>query len=262
MFQAKGSPIWGTQEKNITALVDKLPKEKILVFNLTKADITAPAEVTVINADFSLAKFSDGVESVVDGIKPENEKTSCLFVANSVEEAVSGMITAFCVKSVQTITKMRSMIADGITEKDWTEKLIHNTFEEPLPEDKVDRYDIVDSLKAKLSTGVLGKILADKAVDLCDAKVNLRNSIKTLKDEFDKSENFDTKMKTLEVLERYFNAVCIGAYVRGCGEEEYKIKFSDWIKENSCIPDMIEHGIRCWKDMTFFSLASSPRSTA
>jgi len=262
MFQAKGSPIWGTQEKNVASLAEKLPKEKLLVFNLTKEDVSAPGEASIIKADLSLEKFREGVDCVVAALQSENDKTSCLFVANTPEEAVSGMITAFCVKSVQTIVKMKSMIEDGITEKEWTEKLIKRSFEEGQPEEKVDRYDIIDSLVKKLSSGELGKILADKAVDLCEEKINLRNSIKTLKEEFDKTESFEKKMKTLEILERYFYAVCIGSYVRGCGEDGFKLKFSEWVKENSCVSEMIEHGIRFWKDMTFFSLASSPRSAA
>ena len=34
------------------------------------------------------------------------------------------MVVASCVRSAQTINKMKSMIEDGITEKEWTEALI------------------------------------------------------------------------------------------------------------------------------------------
>jgi len=262
VFQAKGSPIWGTQERNLPAVLEKLPKEKTLVFNLTEDDLGTGGEAIIVKADFSLQKFSEGVDTVVSAIQPENEKTSCLFVANSPEEAISGMITAFCVKSVQTIVKMKCMIEEGITEKEWTEKLIWKSFEEPTDPTKLDKYDITEALVNKLERGSLGKILADKAVDLCAEKMNIRSSVKILKEEFDKSESLPARMKTLDVLERYFNAVCVGAYSRHHGEDGFKTNFTNWTKENVFISDMIEHGIRMWKDMTFFSLAYAPSSAA
>ena len=37
---------------------------------------------------------------------------------------ILGMVIACCIRSLQTICKMRSMIKEGITEAEWTEKLI------------------------------------------------------------------------------------------------------------------------------------------
>ena len=48
------------------------------------------------------------------------------------------MIAACCVKSSQTVNRMRALVAEGITEKDWTETLIKKTFEEPNPDKEDD----------------------------------------------------------------------------------------------------------------------------
>ena len=41
------------------------------------------------------------------------------------------MIAACCVKSAQTVNKMRALVTEGITEKDWTEALIKKSLEIP-----------------------------------------------------------------------------------------------------------------------------------
>ena len=88
------------------------------------------------------------------------------------KKTVSGMIAASCVKSAQTVNKMRSLVAEGITEKDWTEAIVRRTFEEPNPDKPEDtpltkgEFDIVKALLAKCPEVKVGKILADKMVDL------------------------------------------------------------------------------------------------
>ena len=42
------------------------------------------------------------------------------------------MIAACCVKAAQTVNRMRALVDEGITEKDWTEALIKKSFEEPI----------------------------------------------------------------------------------------------------------------------------------
>ena len=82
------------------------------------------------------------------------------------------MIAACCVKSSQTVNRMRALVSEGITEKDWTEALIKKTFEEPNPDKEDDtpltkgEFDIVKALLAKCPEVGVGKILVDKMVDL------------------------------------------------------------------------------------------------
>merc|ERR1719222_763762 len=108
----------------------------------------------------------------------------------------------------------------------------------------------------------MGKILVDMIVDLCGHEaVNIRQNIKELKDKFDKSgESLEVKMETIEMLERYFNAVCVCCYIRAEGETNYKKSFSDWCKDIEGVESSKENGIRFWRDMTFFSLAPVTRS--
>jgi len=257
MFQAKGCPVWGSKEKNLTPLLKDLVKEKNLVFNLTDSEVEAPAEVTVVKTSLSLDNFSCGVDVIMENVRKENEKTNCIFVADSFEQSVSGMVIAAIVKSMQTLVKMKDMVVEGISDKDWMAKLIHKSFEEDTGE-PIDQYDVVESLVNKLERGKLGKILADKIVDLCDEKVNLRNCIKSLKEKYDSNgEAAEVKTATIEALERYFYAVCVGIYARSIGEEGYSVKFSQWLKDSNFIEAMIPNGIRFWQDMTFFSLAPS-----
>ena len=84
----------------------------------------------------------------------------------------SAMIAACCVKSAQTVNRMRALVGEGITEKDWTEALIKKTFEEPIPDKPEDtpltkgEFDIVKALLVKCPEVMVGKILVDKMVDL------------------------------------------------------------------------------------------------
>ena len=79
----------------------------------------------------------------------------------------AGMIAACCVKSAQTVNKMRALVTEGITEKDWTEALIKKTFEEPNPDKEDDtaltkgEFDIVKALLTKCPEVAVGKILVD-----------------------------------------------------------------------------------------------------
>ena len=46
---------------------------------------------------------------------------------HSKPNSFKGMIAACCVKSAQTVNRMRALVSEGITEKDWTEALIKKT---------------------------------------------------------------------------------------------------------------------------------------
>ena len=82
------------------------------------------------------------------------------------------MVAASIVKSVQSINKMRSLVEEGIAEKDWIAAIITNTFETGNPpkegETDLDRgdFDVVKALVKKYPGMALGKILTDKMVDL------------------------------------------------------------------------------------------------
>jgi len=261
MFQAKGTVAYGTTEKNIAPFLEKLNKDKTLVFNLTGDAVTGGNSVQI---DLSIQKFSEGVDQLIAELVKADEHCSVLFVADSPPAAISGIVIACAVKSVQTIVKMRAMIEEGITEKEWTLQLIKKSFE-TVQNDKIEEYDVINSIIPKLPNGDLGKILADMIVDLAGAdSVNIRDAIKSLKEKFDKDGNepLDIKMETLHMLETYFNAVCVCAYIRSEGEEGYKKPFAQWSKELEVIESSKVNGIRFWKDMTFFSLAPVTRTAA
>jgi len=253
MFQAKGCTVFGSTDKNVAPLLEKLDKEKTLVYNLTKDGVSGGVLTQV---DLSLDKFSEGVDQIISTLVKADDHALSLFVADTQAEAISGMVVAAAVRSVQTIVKMRAMVDEGITEKDWTLALVKKTFETPV-NDNIDCYDVINNIVSKLPSGALGKILTDLLVDLCgDKAVNIRDNIKVLKEKFDKSgESFDAKIETVQMLERYFNAVCVCSYIRAEGEGGYKKSFSDWCKDLESVQSSKENGIRFWKDMTFFSLA-------
>ena len=82
------------------------------------------------------------------------------------------MVAASIVKSVQSINKMRSLVEEGIAEKDWIAAIISNTFEtgNPPKEGETDLdhgdFDVVKALIKKYPEMALGKILTDKMVEL------------------------------------------------------------------------------------------------
>merc|ERR1711874_636582 len=85
--------------------IAKLPKEKVIIFNV---DGEAEADLKDVPA----------VKTPFDKERP----------------VTLGMIAACSVKAAKTVNKMRDLVAEGITEKDWTEALIKKTFEEPNPD--------------------------------------------------------------------------------------------------------------------------------
>jgi len=250
MFGAKGCPVLGVMEQDAIAVRKQLPEDQnTKVFNMSQRSIMEDAVAIDLN------NFSLGVDTLIGSLQDEEQKTACLFVGDAEDDITLGMGIACCVKSVQAIIKMRTLVEEGIMEKDMAEQLIKKSFEEPAMGDNSESYEIIDKILKKLDNGNVGKILADKVVDMCDAKVNLRKCIKTLKDQYEKSgENMDAKLQTIKAVELYFKLVCVSTYIRSEGEHNYKKTYSQWIKENELIEDTIEHGIRCWKDMTFFNL--------
>lgn len=82
------------------------------------------------------------------------------------------MVAACIVKAVQSINKMRLLVEEGIAEKDWIQAIVVNTFETKMApkagETEFDRgdFDIIKALLKKFPEMEIGKILADKMIDL------------------------------------------------------------------------------------------------
>jgi len=227
-------------------------EEKILVVDLTNSGVKSDHEVLAV--DFSAEKFKDGVDALIAKLKTLAETTNVVFVSDKILDMSTGMVIACSIRSLQTICKMRSMIKEGITEAEWTEKLIKKSFEENELEEKTE-FEVIDKLVKRFeSIGDLGKILADKMVSLCDEDTHLRNSVYAQKKKFETAESEDVKLDILSRLERYFFIVCIGIYIRELGEQDFPKSFAQWTQDNGFLSDMVNNGIRCWKDMTFFAL--------
>jgi len=248
---------------------EKLPKEKIVVFNIEgDSDLKdAPSFKTPFDNERPVPL--DSFDVIVKGLINEDDKTQVVF--NSKEEipATVGMIAACCVKSAQTVNRMRALVQEGITEKDWTEALVKRSFEVPIerkPEDTaltMGEFDIVKALVAKCPEVGVGKILVDKMVDLAGpgpdgaGGTHLRHCVPEFQKKMDAAsgdEQILLKKKLLNSLERYFYLVCFGAYCRLEGVNNFEKSFASWLSERPFIAEMVENGIRVWEEMTFFSL--------
>merc|ERR1711962_1747659 len=197
--------------------VGKLPKEKNIVFNIDveESDIKDVSNIKVpLEADRAapLAAFDEIVKALV----PEGEKTQCIFNSKDEQAATTGMVAACTVKAVQSINNMRSLVEEGIAEKDWIEAIVKNTFE---------------------TEG--------------EAK---EGETPFHRGEFDVIKALVLKKKLLNYLERYFYLVCFGGYCRQQGPEKFTKSFVSWLEERKELEDIVEKGIRVWEQITFFSL--------
>eukprot|EP00092_Neocalanus_flemingeri_P032118 GFUD01034909.1.p1 GENE.GFUD01034909.1~~GFUD01034909.1.p1 ORF type:complete len:276 (+),score=85.84 GFUD01034909.1:166-993(+) len=253
----------------LAAGIAKIPKERILIFNIDSETEEALKDVPSFKVPFEkerplpLECFDTIVKALVD----EGDKTQCVFSSKGEEPSTLGMVAACAVKSVHTINTMRALVEEGITEKDWTEAIIKKTFEEPNPDKPGDttltkgEFDIVKALLVKLPEIQVGKILIDKMIDLAGEAAggtHLRRCVSELQAKMDAAsgeEQILLKRKLLNSLERYFYLVCFGAYCRQEGTTNFKNSFASWLAERSFIADMVENGIRVWEQMTFFSLS-------
>jgi len=250
--RAIGCQIYKTEDPNsLKDFAEKYKEQKILVLHSPATNPPADAQIKANSLDLSLKNISNGIDSLVNILKNEDEQTFCIFVANDIE-ATTGMVLACCLKSAKTIKKMKDMISEGITEKEWTEKLIQNTFENG--KSSFTDLDVISSLVKQLESGPVGKLLADKMIDICGETLNLRKNIDILKEKYDAANSDDIKKKTLEAVEIYLYLVCFGCYVRDCGDEDFSKTFTTWFQEKPFISSLIQNGIRCWEDMTFFLL--------
>merc|ERR1712168_917748 len=229
----------------LAAGVAKIPKEKNLIFNVDGETEDALKDVPSFKVPFDKERPLplECFDTIVKAIAEEDDKTQCLFNSKDEIPATLGMVAACAVKSAQTINKMRALVEEGITEKDWTEAIVKKTFEEPNPDKPNDtpltkgEFDIVKALVAKFPEVAVGKILIDKMVAASG------------------DEQVALKKQLLNSLERYFYLLCFGAYCRKEGPTNFKNTFASWLAERAPIADMVENGIRVWEQMTFFSLS-------
>jgi len=252
--------------------IEKIPKERNLIFYVDSDTEEALKDVPSFKVPFEKERPIplECFDTIVKALAEEGDKTQCVFSSKDEEPATLGMVAACAVKSVQTINKMRALVEEGITEKDWTETLVKKTFEEANPDKPDDtpltkgEFDIVKALLTKLPEAQVGKILIDKMIDLAGAApdgaggTNLRRCVPQLQTKMDAAtgdEQVALKRKLLGSLERYLYLVCFGAYCRMEGPTKFKNSFSSWLAERSFIADMVENGIRVWEQMTFFSLS-------
>jgi len=259
---------WGSSP--LAPAIANLPKEKVIVFNVD-GEVEADLKDGAIKAPFDKERPVplESFDAIVKALVDESEKTQCVFNSNDELPATLGMIAACCVKSSQTVNRMRALVSEGITEKDWTEALIKKTFEEPNPDKEDDtsltkgEFDIVKALLAKCPEVGVGKILVDKMVDLAGPKpdgaggTHLRRCVPEFQKKMDAAAGEDQvalKKKLLNSLERYFYLVCFGAYCRTEGTTNFQKSFTSWLGERSFLEEMVENGIKVWEEMTFFSL--------
>merc|ERR1712107_192048 len=137
----------------LAAGVEKIPKQRNIIFNvdLEESDLK---DLPFFKVPFDPERplpFSS-FDEICAALKPEDDKTQCIFNAKDVHAATTGMVAASIVKSVQSINKMRSLVEEGIAEKDWIAAIITNTFETGNPpkegETDLDRgdFDVVKAL--------------------------------------------------------------------------------------------------------------------
>jgi len=255
----------------LAAGIAKIPKERTLIFNIDSETEDALKDVPSFKVPFDSERPLplECFDTIVKALAEEGDKTQCVFSGKEEIPTTLGMVAACTVKSVQTINKMRALVDEGITEKDWTEALVKRSFEEPNPDKPDDtpltkgEFDIIKALIKKYPEVAVGKILADKMVDLGGAApegaggTNLRTCVVELQKKMDAAtgeEQIVLKKKLLNGLERYLYVVCFGAYCRQEGPSKFKNSFASWLAERSAIAEMVENGIRVWEQMTFFSL--------
>jgi len=252
--------------------VAKIPKERTLIFNVDAETEEALKDAPSFKVPFDKERPLplECFDTIVKALAEEDDKTQCVFNSKDEIPATLGMVAACAVKSAQTINKMRALVEEGITEKDWTEKLVKSTFEVVNPDKPNDtpltkgEFDIVKALVVKFPEVAVGKILIDKMVDLAGAApdgaggTNLRTCVVELQAKMDAASGdaqVALKKQLLNSLERYFYLLCFGAYCRKEGPTNFKNTFASWLAERAPIADMVENGIRVWEQMTFFSLS-------
>merc|ERR1712112_765753 len=241
----------GTQP--LAVVVGKLPKEKNIVFNIDveESDIKDLSNVRV-PLEAERAAPAAAFDEIVKALVAEGEKTQCIFNCKEEQTATTGMVAACTVKAVQSINNMRSLVEEGIAERDWMEA---NEGETPFQRGE---FDVIKALVAKFPEMAVGKILIDKFIDLAgETGPHLRKCVCDIQAKMDAvsgDEALVFKKKLLNYLERYFYLVCFVGYCRQQGPEKFTKSFVSWLEERKELENMVEKGIRVWEQITFFSL--------
>jgi len=252
VLKAVGCQIFGSENIKEFLEIEKQHSDKTITV-IYDNECELPIRKNTFKCNLELSRLSQGIDELISILKNIDDNSIIYFLANSTS-AVTGMVLACCVKSVKTMKKIKEMAEEGITEQEWTNSLIKETFE--TQKEEYEQFDVIRTLEEKLKDGNLGKLLVDKMIDICGERLNLRKNICNLKGLYETgSENRDNlKKETLEALELYFHLVCFGSYVREFGEKAYSKKFTEWLQERPFLAEMIQNGIRFWEDMTFFQL--------
>merc|ERR1712080_104119 len=208
--------------------VGKLPKEKNIVFNIDveESDLVDLPNVRV-PLEAELAAPAAALDAIVKALVEEGEKTQCVFNCKEEQPATTGMVAACTVKAVQSINNMRSLVEEGIAERDCIEAIVKNTFETSVETKEGEtplhrgEFDVIKALVGKFPEMAVGKILIDKFIDLAgETGTHLRKCVCDVQAKMDAvsgDEALELKKKLLNYLERYFYLVCFGAYCRQQG---------------------------------------------
>ncbi|OZJ03826.1 hypothetical protein BZG36_03823 [Bifiguratus adelaidae] len=104
-------------------------------------------------------------------------------------------------------------------------------------------YQWIVGLTSVLDNGAFNKKLLDVVIDRCDAVINLREDVlmnRVRHTTEQQNGSADYLRKALVGLERYFFLLAFTSYVSTNAEEDFRMAFSDWIKERSEIWSMLE----------------------
>jgi len=243
--------------------IAKIAKDKCIVFNVDLEDNDVK-ELPSFKVPFEPEKafpFSS-FDEIIKALNPEDDKTQCVFNAKNIEAATTGMVAACVVKAVQSINMMKSLVEEGIAEKDWIQAIITNTFETVAsPKEGESQLDVVSALLKRFPEMEVGKILVDKLIDLAgETGPHLRRCVAAAQAKMEAAQGGEqeaTKKTLLNYIERYFYLVCFGAYCRQEGPGKFQKSFVSWLEERKEIAEMVDKGIRVWEEMTFFSLNMS-----
>jgi protein-tyrosine phosphatase len=108
----------------------------------------------------------------------------------------------------------------------------------PAPKSNAE-YKTIVRVTRMLTNGTEDKQFADKVIDMCSAMQNLREAIKTLKNQEDAATDPDKKefahIRAVNYLKRYFHLILFASYVKEQeilpAEEAYKIPFGAWFAQ-------------------------------
>jgi len=182
----------------------------------------------------------------------------CIFASQKGQgRSTMGTVIASITKASQMIIKLDRMVAEGMAERSWADGIIKTKFEDPLPsEDLKDpflrgEFDVIKELLEKVPETKVGKVLADKMIDICGVPPegtglqNIRKCIIQTKYKYDAStedKQVVWKRMIINFIERYFYLICFATYARSQASEGFKKTFVSWMDDHSELRGMVEAG--------------------